>query len=189
MFVLFQWIKFNIFILFVSFQIRSILVSRASCTLSEFRADYEELIGDDLLPPSNDEIRDLLLTIPGVFKDVSKIGTEFWRVESENTVHIADLVKKQRRSHRTKRLRSRLNYCENAAPPSRSRVRRMMDAEPKGKTQKREGYYYDHQLMGDDFLLCIAKMDLGYSMNKGNFTPNNFIVWLLIYCHSFLRPG
>lgn len=32
-----------------------------------------------------------------------------------------------------------------------------------------DGYFHNYQLMGDDFMLSLAKIDLGYKFTKGIF--------------------
>lgn len=146
-------------------------MSRACCTLSELKTDYEDLIGDDKIPHTNEAIRDLLVTIPGVTMRKSDVGTEYWQVSSEKAAHITEMVKKQRR-RRTKRTRTEamLQHHEEAAPPKLSRVRKTVTKTKTGdgdRKQRQPGYYYNHQLMGDDFFLCVAKMQLGYGMQRG----------------------
>lgn len=141
-------------------------MSRASCTLSEFKTDYEDLVGDELLPNTKEGIRDLLLTVPGVTVQKSKLGTEFWHVSSEKSAHITDMIKRQRR-HRTKRPRTETLKHEDVVPPKRSRIERQNVASAKPRKQRQLGFYYNYQLMGDDFFLCVAKMELGYGMHRG----------------------
>lgn len=123
-----------------------------------------DLIGDDWLPSTNNEIREILLYTPGVICVKNAIGTEFWRVKSEKSAHIQEMVKRQRRRRIS---RSKPMSPEGVNSPKRRRLYELKTDESENDKQKRKCFGY--QLMGDDFFLCMAKMDFGCSMKKGKY--------------------
>uniref|UniRef100_A0A336KEW7 CSON007657 protein n=1 Tax=Culicoides sonorensis TaxID=179676 RepID=A0A336KEW7_CULSO len=165
--------------------IKSLLSLRANSTCAELLKDYDEIVGDNRLPRNFKDLRRLLQSIPEVKCIRNDYGLEMWEVrrtfnnnnnnkKSEYKFMKNDKPRGNFQNTGPSKKRSKSNSRTSsqtssftAAQPQRKR-QRFLDHNITGHHRiiDLDGYINNYQLMGDDFMLSLAKIDLGFKWTK-----------------------
>lgn len=175
--------------------IRSILISRArdGATISEIREDYYNHFGENF--PDNGNILQMLFRVKGITCTSNSNGTLIFNIaNSDHSQHILDMVRNQKQT--TLRYKpsanSRASSYSSLSGASRDKDehlcyfkdnydylykrpnydRNISNSTPNSSLlpNKRENYahLYNYQLLGDDFFLSMAKMELNCKFRPGH---------------------
>lgn len=166
------------------------LAARANSTLAELLKDYDEKVGDNRLPRNFKDLRRLLQSIPEVECIQNDYGLEMWQVRKSKQKPEYKYMKKSKARASPKAPRGRSNKRSNSGMSSQGSSFAQSQPKPKRQRSQHElkqqkhidvnhnlsqrhrvidmdGYFHNYQLMGDDFMLSMAKIDLGYKFTKG----------------------
>lgn len=164
------------------------LASRANSTLAELLKDYDDKVCDNRLPRKFGDLRRLLQSMPGVECIQNDYGLEMWQIkkpkEKSSKYMKKDKVRASSKEAYGSNKRSNSgtstkgSYFSTSQPkPKRQQRNHINSSEEKqcdvnfylSQCQRKidmDGFFYNYQLMGDDFMISMAKIDLGFKITK-----------------------
>ncbi|CAD7093050.1 unnamed protein product [Hermetia illucens] len=156
---------------------RSILISRAKtgATIQDLRSDYYEHTGEKF--PFEENIVDSLLNIPGVICYKDHNGTFIFNLSrtSPKSQHILNMVRNQKPSYKSMQNRGSGIFFKSPRNGGDNQCffRDNYDylnkwSRPQEYTENGSAHLYIYQLLGDDFFLFMAKMELNCQFTLGH---------------------